>query len=81
MDYIDKSDLLAYIEKSNDTIYVAQGYETLISHKLEAKVEGDIWLLKEEDFAVKRPLKLLDWRRWNSNVYIEVEWIYLNNHD
>lgn len=81
MNYIQQSDLLAYIEKNNDTIFVAEGYESLISQKLEAKIESDIWLLKDENFAVKRPLRLLDPRKWHPNVYIEVEWTYLNNHD
>ncbi len=81
MDYIEKEDLVAYVTKDSDTIYVAQGFEEVIATDLEAKIEGDVWLLKEEDFGVKRPLKLLDWRKWNSNVYIEVEWTYLNGHD
>ena len=76
MDFVDPDQPLAYIVEGELTIYIARGYEEAVAKALDANIENGIWLLKEENFAVKREPKELKWEDWYPRLAI-IRWTYM----
>jgi hypothetical protein len=74
------SDVLAYVDGDDEIIYVAAGREKEVARRLDARIDGDVWILKEGDEEVRRQKQELDYDRWYPRVAI-VKWTYLRNMD
>ena len=54
------SNLMAYITEDDSSIYVSEMFENEIRQTLDAKIEGDIWIYKNENGDLQqRPKKEL----------------------
>lgn len=74
-DHIDASQLMAYVADDDPAIYVSKGFEEEVAAITAARIEGQVWFLKEDN-GQGRKKKELKPEDYYPRVSI-VKWTYL----
>jgi len=74
-DHIDASHLMAYVAEDDPAIYVSKGFEEQVATLTAARIEGQVWFLKEDN-GQGREKKELKPEDYYPRVSI-VKWTYL----